>query len=139
MRIYFLGGLLAILSTIGCGGSGALPTAPASGKVLLDGEPVSGGSITFSPIGTGKGNAGKPASGAVGSDGTFKLGTYSDADGAVIGKHKVTYSPPAPETKTNPDGHSVQVPGKYDGMSVKASEVEIKSGSNTDLKIELGK
>jgi len=124
---------------VGCGGgAGQLAVAPTSGKVTLNGEPVIGGSITLSPVGGAKGNAGKPASATIGSDGTFQLGTYRAGDGAVIGKHRVSFSPPPGETKTNPDGHTAQLPGKYDGTVLKTTEIEIKPGSN-ELTIELSK
>lgn len=138
--VLFLGCCLSLCSALsGCGsGGGEMPVAPATGKVVFNGEPVNGGSITLSPIAVAKGNAGKPASATIGSDGTFKLSTYSSNDGAVVGKHRVSFSPPPGETKTNPDGHTAQLPGKYDGAVLKTTEVEITSGSN-ELTIELSR
>ncbi len=127
------------LGLVGCGGGGGeMTVAPASGKMTFNGGPVTGGSITLAPVGGGKGPAGKPASGAIQNDGTFKLSTYGTNDGAVIGKHKVSFSAPAGETTTRPDGHSVQSPSPFEGLSVKTPEVEVKSGNN-DLQIELTK
>lgn len=136
---YLAFGLILSLCLTGCGGGGGkLPVAKVVGKVVSDGKPVTGGSITFAPVGNGKDPAGKPASGAVQTDGTFKLFTYRDNDGAVIGKHKVTYSAPAGEAKEGPDGHSVQTPSPYAGLAVQNPDVEIKSSGN-EITIELKK
>lgn len=96
VRCYWFSGILIMVAGItGCG-SDNFPTAPASGTVICQGKPVSGGMVYFSPIGTGGKSAvtGKPASGSVGDDGKFVLTTYQDGDGAVIGQHHVIYSPP---------------------------------------------
>lgn len=133
-----LGASLAF-GLVGCGGGGGeMSVAPAGGKVTFNGAPVTGGSITLAPVGSGKGPAGKPASGAIQNDGTFKLSTYGNNDGAVIGKHKISFSAPAGETTTRPDGHSVQTPSPFDGLSVKTTDFEVKSGNN-DIQIELTK
>ena len=123
---------------VGCGGGGNHPTAPVSGKVTAGDAAVTGGTITLVPVGDGKTAPGKPASGSIQSDGSFQLTTYQMNDGAVIGKHKVTFGPPLVEAKVGPDGHAAEVKGPYDGFASKVEEVEIKSGKN-DLKIEIGK
>lgn len=135
----FVSALVLMVGLSGCGGGSGdqKATAAAGGKVSFNGAPVTGGSITLSPVGDGK-QVGKPASATIQSDGTFKLSTYGNNDGAVIGKHRVTFSPPPGETKEGPDGHAAQLPSPFDGLTVQTLEVEIKSGSN-ELKIELAK
>jgi hypothetical protein len=64
-------------------------TAPVVGMVTLDGRPLTGGSVTFTPISGGQ-STGRSAYGEIRSDGTFTLGTYAKADGAVIGTHLAT-------------------------------------------------
>lgn len=83
----------ALLS--GCGG-GEYDTAPVTGTVTFNGRPVTTGQIRFVPQGESPDAVltGKPAQGKVQSDGTFVLTTYEEGDGAVIGKHRVYYSPP---------------------------------------------
>jgi hypothetical protein len=121
----------------GCGGGGEFPTATVSGAVTYDGKPVKGGSITFSPVADGEQEAGKPASGMVKEDGTYELSTYGEGDGAVIGKHTVSYSPPVAEpTPTPTGGHAQQSVSPYGGLSPKQAEVEVTSGSNT-INVEL--
>ena len=81
---------------------------------------------------------GKAAAGNVQSDGTFTLGTYSQADGAVVGRHRVSYAAPLPELPAGKElqpGESMP-PSPYDGLVPREAEVEVKSGSN-DIQIEL--
>ncbi len=133
-----LASLVVVLT--GCGSAGDFPTAPVSGKVTHNGEPVQGGSITFAPVATGSElEVGQPASGAVQQDGTFVLGTQTENDGAVVGRHRVLYSPPpvAP-VEGGAGGHSQTPPSPYDGLSPKEQEVEVKDGAN-NVEIELVK
>jgi hypothetical protein len=57
--------------------------APVRGKVLYNGEPLPYGSVMFQPA------AGQPAGGAIEAGGTFRLSTFSEYDGALVGAHKV--------------------------------------------------
>ncbi len=129
-------GLTLLAATwTGCG-SGS-PTAPVSGTVRVEGQPVSGGVVTFAPIGT-EGTAGKPAVGAVQSDGTFVLGTDAKEDGAMLGRHRVIYSPPAVESPPVQEGKHAEAPppSPYAGLIPKEAEVEVKPGSN-EIRIDL--
>jgi hypothetical protein len=67
----------------GCS-NGQLPTYPVSGRVIFpDGSPVHMGSIEFKslehPI---------QARGTIANDGSFRLSTYGENDGAVAGNHR---------------------------------------------------
>lgn len=84
MKRYFCGlaWAVAAVGLIGCGGD---PTvAKVSGTVALDGEPVEGASVIFSPIG-----GGRPATGQTDAEGNFQLSTYGSSDGALIAEHEV--------------------------------------------------
>lgn len=89
--------LAVILS--GCsGGLEQFPTASAKGRVMCQGKPVPNVRIVFAPLRTGKSTeVGKAGFGDVQTDGTFSLRTYTDDDGAVVGKHSVTVISPHPE------------------------------------------
>jgi hypothetical protein len=67
----------------GCG-DGRPARVPVSGKVLIDGQPLTVGAVRFVP------EHGRPATGAIGKDGSFTLGTFEKTDGVVLGKHVVT-------------------------------------------------
>ena len=81
--------LLAIASFVGCGSDPAT-TYPVSGKVVFDdGKPfTTGGVVMFEPIAVGE----QPvytAAGAIAADGTFRISTFQEGDGAVAGEHRV--------------------------------------------------
>jgi hypothetical protein len=129
----------ALLS--GCGAK-SYPVAPVRGKLTHQGQPVSGGSLVFGPVGSGKGEVGKAGVAQVGPDGSFEVTTYREGDGAVIGKHTVAYSPPAMVVQETPaESHVEEDPEApaqpYAGLVPQPSEVEIKRGQN-EINLELG-
>ncbi len=74
----------ALLATgiLGCGPS--RPTrVPISGKVLLDGKPLTSGSVRVIPA------KARMASGQIDAQGNFRLTTFDANDGCVLGKHPV--------------------------------------------------
>lgn len=72
--------MLAI--TLGCG-DGRVSRVPVSGKVLIDGQPLTKGSVRFiSPNSRASG-------GVLDSEGRFVLSCYENGDGAVLGTHQV--------------------------------------------------
>ncbi|MEP3478770.1 MAG: carboxypeptidase-like regulatory domain-containing protein [Fuerstiella sp.] len=61
--------------------------APVSGNVTLDGNPLPGVTLTFTPVGSGR-----PSVAVTDIDGNYTLEYLTDAKGAMIGKHKVVVS-----------------------------------------------
>lgn len=118
--------LLAVTFNLGgCGGGKKEVTGDASGKVTLEGTPVTSGSISFIS------KDGKSGSATI--DGT---GSYN-AKNVVVGKYKVVISPPpladpgAPGT-TKQKGMA-EFPGhpkKYRSDLTTDLEAEIKEGMN---------
>lgn len=81
-------GATALLSVAGCGGGGPdLGTVPAGGTVTLDGTPVEGAVVTFSPDGEGH-----AAAGITDAAGVYVLTTQVKGDGAVPGSYQVIVS-----------------------------------------------
>ncbi len=80
--------LAALAFFVGCSGGGAadLGAVSASGTVTLDGQPVEGASVAFSP----KAPDGKAAAGLTDSSGKFTLTTVEAGDGALPGSYTVT-------------------------------------------------
>lgn len=137
--LVFSAALFGFAGLLGCSGGGSL--APVSGKVTYNGKAVTGGSLSFSPIGGDNAkNPGKPGAAVIQSDGTFKVGTNDTADGAVVGRHKVTFSAPQMDYPPGVDPKPGQLPPKsgFEGLVVKQPEIEVKSGSNT-IEVELTK
>lgn len=83
--------LLAVAG--GCSKGVSLKTVPVSGKVTLDGQPVSGATVTFLPEVPAAGAALAPSSGLTGADGSYKLITMGSGreafDGIPPGNYKI--------------------------------------------------
>ena len=71
--------LLTLLLFVGCGE----PFGEVTGKVTLDGEPLVGATVEFSPDG------GSPAYGMTNEVGEYKLLWSADQSGAQLGQHRV--------------------------------------------------
>ncbi len=90
--------VLVLALASGCGKSGP-ETVPVAGKVTVDGKVVAGAAVMFLPTA-----GGRPATGVTDAEGAFRLETFKNFDGAVLGDHTVTVSLPetggGPGTKT---------------------------------------
>jgi hypothetical protein len=114
------GGLLFLA---GCGGS----TFPSvTGTVTLDGQPLDGAVVVFSPDGGAGG--GQVATGVTDSDGSFKMGTLKLGDGVRPGKYHVTITKTAEPIEPTP----------YFG-DVMAKKFAAKSGDERKDTKEIGK
>jgi hypothetical protein len=112
--------LMAVL-VCGCAES-AKPykTAPVSGVVTLDGQPLAAARVTFMPVHESQGGSqsGPEASGDTGSDGRYSLKTVFGDAGATVGKNRVMITTRKTELEpSNPDRSKEvakeRVPGKY--------------------------
>lgn len=84
-RSVWIGLLISLSAAFLAGCSDGRPVrVPVSGKVLIDGKPLATGSVRFIPA------SGRPATGALAADGSFKLGTFDPGDGAIPGEHTIT-------------------------------------------------
>jgi hypothetical protein len=73
-----------VLAQCGCGGKDRL--VKLEGMVTLDNEPVEGAIVSFLPDESG----GRFAHGITAKDGSFRLTTYKQDDGALPGDYRVT-------------------------------------------------
>jgi hypothetical protein len=88
LRSSLLLGLVFIAN--GCGSSeDRLRVYPLRGELFVKGQPASGASVVLHPRDKEKGRA---AFATVQADGTFKLSTYANFDGAAAGEYAVTIS-----------------------------------------------
>ncbi len=132
-RVWATGLLMMCALAAGCGDGPQM--ADVTGQVTYQGQPVPGGKVMLSPLREGDSTETKSRSavGLVGTDGKFTMLTYSDGDGASIGRHGVIYYPPdredlaedsaAAEAKEFFSTHLLQ-------MEEPLMEVEIKPGNN---------
>ena len=122
-----------IPAMVGCGGqSFELETAPVSGVVTLDGQPLSEGLVQ---VLTPKGRSAKAL---IQSDGTFEMSSYGKQDGVQVGTFPVTvsilYRDGAEENSKKP---SVEIPKRYSRPATSGLKVEVKSGQSNELQLSL--
>lgn len=98
----FLSALLCVLLLGGCGRAG-YQTAPVSGRVTLEGKPLTDATVTFQPMGEGKPYPGPGSFGVTDADGRFQLQMIDRKDGAVVGLHTVRISRYLPRTDKDDD------------------------------------
>jgi hypothetical protein len=118
-----LAGLVFLLSGCDYG-----PTmAPVSGKIKIDGQPLTTGVIVVYQKGY------RPATAQIQSDGHFKFKTLTDGDGCVIGEHPITVV----STKAiSASSAKCLIPDRYG--DIKQSDAKIKiDGANDELVIDL--
>jgi hypothetical protein len=90
--------MLSYMTAAICGCSQAeFSVTPLKGKVICKGRPVTEGLVQFSPVSSGNPMSGKTGAGEIDRDGTFVVTTYSQGDGAVVGKCRITAGPNDPK------------------------------------------
>ena len=139
-RLVFAGLVLLTALFLGCGPSRP-KTIYVKGVVKLDGNPVEGAAVLFSP------EEGRPASGTTDAQGKFELQTFEPRDGAVMGTHVVTVTlkkvtgisadPDGLSGEIAPGGMQVQwiVPERY--ASPATSNLSVTVDRNLTLPVEL--
>jgi hypothetical protein len=111
------------------------PTYPVQGSVVFDtGEPVSWGTIEFYCA-----ESRIAARGKIASDGTFRLSTYDEGDGAVAGKHLVTVA--QAELLGQPHEHShaplKAVPKRFSDPQTSRLEFTVEPGSDNACRLTI--
>lgn len=120
----------------GCG-PGRPATATVQGKVTYQGKPVVEGTIVFYP------EKGRPATGTLAPDGSYRLTTFDANDGAMLGPHRVTIEArritptmiPAGDDPESAGAHGPPkvewlLPEKYAGRDSSPLTAEVKPGRN---------
>ncbi len=124
------------LQLTGCGGGPELPPmAPVSGKVTLNGTPLTRGTVQFVPD-KSQGTQGPPALGMIGPDGRYSLKT-AGVEGAIVGHHKVrveSRQQPKDETDTMPPS---LIPERYGNENASGLAFEVQAGQKNDIPISL--
>jgi len=83
------------LSVAGCGDSSSFETAPVSGTVTLQQEPLPNATVQFQPIAGKDGQAGPGSYGTTDERGEYILRTIDGQPGAVVARHRVMISLPS--------------------------------------------
>ena len=113
---------------VGCG-SGRPKTAIVRGTVTYKGKPVPNGTVNFIPA------DGPSATATIGRDGAYRLTTFKEGDGAVLGTHRIVVVAMQDMTgKTGADWSPLPepiVPLKYTSLSTTDLTADVKEGENT--------
>lgn len=84
--------LIVAAMVSGCGGPAAPTLVSVTGKVRMNGQPLTAGAIVFHPDANNGYKDDKPSS-LLQLDGSFTMKTYPFGDGVPLGKYKVTLAP----------------------------------------------
>lgn len=116
----------ALLLGPGCGPG---KFAPVSGTVTMNGKPLAGATVIFSPVAkAGSIDAGPGSSGKTNEKGEYTLTSDTGRRGALVGKHRVSVSLMARGTgetdeRRRPGTVVNQVPVRYNGKTELTYEV----------------
>ncbi len=130
-------GLGLLLLLVGC--DRGPEVVPVTGKVTYNGDPLPYGSVLFQP------SSGQPAGGVIQSDGTFRLSTFAEYDGAIVGGHKISVSCYTSHSPTERAKKQVGefvfgdplIPKKYAYVDSSGLNREVKSGEENAFTLEL--
>ena len=114
------------------GGCSSHPeTGQVTGKVTIDGQPMTYGRVQFAPIATqDQLEVGKPAFGYIQSDGGYRLSTYGNDDGALVGQHRVIILNKSETEQAKAASKSGKLPS-FDLLRVPNLRVDVAAGENT--------
>jgi hypothetical protein len=118
--------VIGLACIIGCGDN--LPRrVPVSGRVLIDGKPLETGTLLIETPGQ------RPSHAALGPGGKFTVGTFSETDGTMPGKHRVAII-----SKEDINGKTVKwlIPKKYTDLTTSGMEIDVP-GARNDVELRL--
>ncbi len=134
---------MMVLGPAGCSKGSARKVVPVSGTVTIDGKPAPNIAVVFQPMATGKEEAGMGSAGVTDAQGRFTL-TLTGTDkrpGAVVGRHRVTFSGAVDQRAETDDSARSAVPDPVPARyREKPLEFEVPAGvtDKADFKLESG-
>jgi|SRR5215469_11396981 len=129
----------ALVFGLGCG-SGKF--APVSGTVTMNGKPLAGALVIFSPVAKeGRIDAGIGSSGKTNDKGEYTLTSDTGRPGALVGKHRVSVSLMSSGSGESDDrrrpGQLVnQVPVRYNGKTELTYDVPAGGTDKADFALK---
>lgn len=133
-------GMLVVLSGLFTGCSDRPATYPAQGTVRFS----DGTAVQFGEIETFHAETKLNSRGSIRKDGTFELGTFTETDGVVAGKHKVVItqysaSPMSGNVKfdTVEHRHGHELSDKYRSYATSELEFEMVPGETKSISLEI--
>lgn len=117
--------LAGLLNGAGCGGVSLTETAPVSGTLKYQGQPLADAYIVFLP------KEGPRATATSDASGNFQLTTHVPGDGAVPGEHLVLVEKTEPVSPMDPYAKRKSLIPKLFGNPQEATlRKQVESGSN---------
>jgi hypothetical protein len=114
----------------GCGGERRPALHPVHGTVTLQGRPAEQAVVVLRPAIPGA-RPNPPSHGTVGPDGTFRLGTFAEADGVPVGEYLVTITWPLDKTDAAGDVLTIdRLKGRFAEPARSKWRVTIREGDN---------
>jgi hypothetical protein len=105
--------------------------APVKGTVTWNGQAVAGAAVMFMP------GAGRPATGTTDSEGHFRLSTFGQADGAVLGQHKVTVTKRVAISDAPYSPERSEIPEQYANTATSPLQADVTAAGPNDFSFEL--
>ena len=128
--------VLALLVYVaGCSGNPAA-TYPVRGTVRLDGKPMARGTVLFESIPAETDGERFTARATITGDGTYRLSTFGEYDGAVAGRHRAVVLASSVNPENTGGTPEPVLPVKYASTRASQLEYEVKPETNT-IDIEL--
>lgn len=122
--------IVALAAASGCGSGGEV-LADVQGRVMLDGKPLTNGTLITST------DAGRGARGELDSQGRFRLSTSELGEGALPGLHRVAVKAYAPTDPGKPEATPKPlVPPRYLNTD-SGLTIEVKAGEKNEVTLEL--
>ena len=122
----WVAGVVLVAGMCGCGGDERL--ASVSGRVTVNGQPVEGLTVTFTPLD----EESRPSSGTCDGQGHYQAMFTRGQAGATVGRNQVSFSAPFdPETR----GPAFAIPAEYGAESTR--EFTVTTGRNTHVDFDL--
>jgi len=128
--------ILVALPSTGCGRKDTVKRYPVAGRVTLDGQPLSSGTVSFMT------ESGAVATGKIGADGAFRMVPFgASGDGVPAGRYKVVVCAPDPNALAAmklPDGPVPSlIPERYNSPDTSGLEFEVKPDSQNQVDFTL--
>lgn len=126
--------LVLFTFAVGCE-TDSVPTYPVHGHVrFADGDPVRVGTIELESL-----EFGTTATGRIGEDGSFTLGTFTPTDGAAVGEHRaiVVQIIVNDGTFQHTKDHGRPVPKQYRNYGTSGLSVSVEARPDNQVVVEL--